>query len=179
MTRAPVAVRPLEADEWELLRHLRLAALVDSPLAFASSLEREAAFDEKTWRARIETSRYFVATCGEHAVGIACLIPAHEPDADAQGSPVFVRTDLELVSMWVEPTSRRRGVGAALAAAARSHAEKEGATGVVLWVAEGNEAAASFYRSLGFTATSGRQRLPRSDDRCETQLRLPLPPPES
>jgi hypothetical protein len=49
-----VEVRRIEAAEWRELRELRLRALADAPDAFASTLEREAAFPEDVWRERAE-----------------------------------------------------------------------------------------------------------------------------
>jgi hypothetical protein len=46
-------VRPVQPDDWAALREIRLRALADSPSAFASTLEREQAFDEREWRRRI------------------------------------------------------------------------------------------------------------------------------
>ena len=47
-----VEVRRVHAAEWKELREVRLRALADAPDAFASTLEREAAFPEEVWRQR-------------------------------------------------------------------------------------------------------------------------------
>lgn len=49
----PVTVRRFRADEWRAYRALRLRALADSPDAFGSTLEREAAFPDGDWRTRL------------------------------------------------------------------------------------------------------------------------------
>ncbi|WP_240670012.1 hypothetical protein [Actinoplanes solisilvae] len=43
-------LRRLEPDDWPTWRALRLAALSDSPQAFASSLTREQSYGEGEWR---------------------------------------------------------------------------------------------------------------------------------
>jgi hypothetical protein len=47
-------VRQAGAADWEALRELRLRALADTPDAFASTLQKEAAFPEQVWRQRAE-----------------------------------------------------------------------------------------------------------------------------
>jgi hypothetical protein len=47
------SVRRLGASEWEAWRSLRLRALAEDPAAFGSTYEREAAWSDDGWRARI------------------------------------------------------------------------------------------------------------------------------
>jgi hypothetical protein len=44
------AVRQIGADEWPLAREVRLAALAETPGAFSSISEQEAASEETIWR---------------------------------------------------------------------------------------------------------------------------------
>jgi hypothetical protein len=39
-------VRPLGADDWQIIRAARLRSLGDAPHAFTSTLERESSFDD-------------------------------------------------------------------------------------------------------------------------------------
>jgi GNAT superfamily N-acetyltransferase len=56
-----VDVRPLNGDEWQLKRDLRLAALQDSPAAFASTYAREAHRAESEWRDWPRGGAFFAA----------------------------------------------------------------------------------------------------------------------
>jgi ribosomal protein S18 acetylase RimI-like enzyme len=57
---------------------------------------------------------------------------------------------VELISMWVAPFARGRGVGDALVTAALDWARERKASGVALAVLEGNERALALYRRHGF-----------------------------
>lgn len=164
---ASLSIRRLGGDDWELLRRLRLAALAESPHAFASSIERESAFGDELWRSRCETSTYLVAELGGVPVGLVCALPLGFPEDQAAD-------EVELVSMWVAPDGRRSGVGSRLVEEAVARAAAAGAAAVRLWVAEGNDAATAFYRSVGFRPTSRRQPLPHVPSRCELEMRRPL-----
>jgi GNAT superfamily N-acetyltransferase len=103
-TSEPV-VRRLVPDNWAIWRAARLAARADAPMAFASSAEQEAAYDEAWWRERMTVGVWVAATTGGEAVGIA-------------GG--YVRPDREgttrLVSMWVRPSFRGQRIAESLAA---------------------------------------------------------------
>ena len=61
LTIAMGTVLKMTPDDWERVRRLRLEALTESPDAFSSTLSRELAFDEDTWRARLSGPSPFVA----------------------------------------------------------------------------------------------------------------------
>ena len=92
-------VRLLVGDDWAQLRAVRLAALIEAPYAFASTLAREQAFDEDLWRSRAGAGRTFGAFDGAALVGLATGFPV-------DGQP----GDWHLVGMWVTPARRGQGV---------------------------------------------------------------------
>ena len=158
-----VSVRAIGADDWELVRDVRLAALRDAPGAFASSYEREAAYSEEQWRGWF-SDRF--------AMFLADLPDRAEP---AGLAGVFDRDDgAGLVSMWVRPDARGRGVGEALMNAAAGWARARGHVAMYLWVAEANEPAQRLYERYGFTPTGERQPLPSDPAVPEIRMRRPL-----
>ena len=105
-------IRRIRPDEGSSLRALRLRALAEAPLAFGSTLTREAVFTDDAWhdRARRGASGTegvtFVAELEGQWVGIATGL-TDDPDAPDDPRPV-------LVGMFVGPEARGRGIGAAL-----------------------------------------------------------------
>jgi ribosomal protein S18 acetylase RimI-like enzyme len=68
----------------------------------------------------------------------------------ASGSAPNPDGSVELISMWVAPFARGRGVSDALAKAVIEWAREQQASTVTLGVLEGNERAVAFYRRHGF-----------------------------
>jgi ribosomal protein S18 acetylase RimI-like enzyme len=136
----PITVRPLGAAEWQLKRDLRLAALQDSPSAFASSYDLEVHRSEQDWRDWPRDGAYFAAFDGlQAALGIAgSWMRAGEPDVT------------HLISMWVAPDARGAGIAGLLTAAVVEWAREQKAARVELEVAAGNDAAMRAYLRNGF-----------------------------
>lgn len=142
-----VRLRRLGPDDWRDWRALRLRALAESPEAFGSTLaEWSGPGDlEERWRARLALpgARNLLARLegpgGEGDVGMASGLR----EGDRVG----------LVSMWVAPEARGRGVGDALVAAVVDGAREDGASVVRLDVAEGNDPALALYLRHGFVLT--------------------------
>lgn len=155
-----VLMREITADDWELMRDVRLAALAEAPSAFGSTYAREADFTEEQWRGRIsERSVTFFA---------------HEETADATPAGlagVYVEDGAaELVSMWVRPSARGLGVGEALVEAAAAWAKTRDFGTLFLWVTESNAPAVRLYERLGFTPTGERQPLPSDPALAEIRM---------
>jgi RimJ/RimL family protein N-acetyltransferase len=138
-------IRPATPDQWHTSRDLRLRALADAPDAFCSTLEREQAFDESTWRSRLDRAHTLFAWEGTDAVGAA----TGKPDPHEEGGR-------EIVGMWVDPAHRGRGVAAALIGELVAWARAEGSPSIALWVAEDNNPARRLYERCGFVATGER-----------------------
>lgn len=149
-------VRQLGPGDWETLRAVRLAALADSPDAFASTLAREQDFDEAEWQRRASRGS-LVAWHGEDPVGLVGMIDR------AGAAAAESRRTWELVAMWVRPDARGTGAAAALVSAAVQAVKAAGARELVLWVAEDNARARAFYCRCGFQPTGIRQVFQRND----------------
>ncbi len=154
---------PTEGD-WRTLRRIRLHALAESPTSFGSTLAEEEAFGDDRWRGRAagtEGAQLFLAWCAGAAVGIAGVLD--EGDGTAQ-----------MVSVWVDPQHRGRGVGRALTQEALRFAIEHGFACMRLWVTDGNAPARNLYENLGFSPTGNRQPLPSDPSMEEHELQLVL-----
>jgi ribosomal protein S18 acetylase RimI-like enzyme len=153
-------LRVLTQDDWRLWRELRLAALAEAPQAFGSRLaDWQGQGDrEERWRGRlsIRGSYNVVALVDGRPAGMASGIP-DEPGV------------AELISMWVSPAARGRGVGDRLLAGVEQWARQAGAGALKLCVYEGNENAQALYRRAGFADTG--ERLPDGDRREMVMLK--------
>jgi len=161
-----VLVRETVPGDWQALRDIRLEALRDAPTAFGSTYDQETLRDETYWRDRIDRGGTFLAFIPEvSASGPVGLGGGYQAD------PITV----ELVSMYVRPGARGRGVGEALAATVINWASKRNASSVHLWVTETNSHARGLYERLGFTPTGERQSLPWDPSIVEIAMTRTLP----
>lgn len=75
-------IRFARADEFRELKRLRLEALADSPLAFGSTFEQEAAFADAVWQRRAadaaagRTGTLALAAVGDEWVAMAAGLVA-------------------------------------------------------------------------------------------------------
>ncbi|HZU56350.1 MAG TPA: GNAT family N-acetyltransferase [Actinocrinis sp.] len=159
-------LRTLESDDWPIWRELRQAALAEAPYAFGSTLaEWQGEGDrEERWRARLEIP-------GAHNV---IAVVDGRPAGMASGVPVEHADDsVELISMWVSPAARGRGVGGSLIQEIARWAAQRGAKSLRLSVMPGNVNAVALYERHGFTDTgeqgdllpdgTGRERVMAKD----------------
>ena len=158
-----VLVRETVSGDWQALRDIRLEALRDAPSAFGSTYEREVAFGEPDWLRRIARGGNFLAYLPEAGEPVG-LIGGYSETADV----------VELVSMYVRPKARGRGVGEALVATVFGWAQDRGAKTVHLWVTESNAHARALYERCGFGLTGERQPLPSDPSLGEIAMARPL-----
>ena len=155
-------VRRATEDDWPQLRDVRLAALTDSPEAFGSTLDREQAYGADDWRNWLRSSAVFISFVETAPVAIAAGL-----DGDTAG-------ESQLVAMWVHPGYRGRGIGSRLVTQVVEWARGTGAEHLILWVADGNDAARQLYLRHGFTATGIDKPLPSNTAISEEEMRLRL-----
>lgn len=154
-----IDVRQAAADDWRAVRAVRLAALQESPDAFASTLERETAFVQDDWLRRLDgPGSTFLARPPDQA---------SDPVGIIGGFPL--EGTVELVSMWVAPPTRGSGVASALVDAVMHWARDVSPT-VHLWVTETNQGARALYERCGFTYTDERQPLPSNPTLDEVRM---------
>ena len=157
-------IRRLEGHEGPRLRAIRLRSLADAPDAFASTFSEAAARPPDSWAAQLREIPTFVAVVDGEDVGIV------------RGARDDLRTDtVWLISMWVAPEVRGRGVGEGLIDAVVEWARASGARHLLLEVGDHNQPAIALYARKGFepNGRTGSLPAPRSHIReHQRELRL-------
>jgi GNAT superfamily N-acetyltransferase len=166
-----IEIRRIRADEWPQLRDLRLEALKDTPTAFVEVYDDSVARPDEFWVDRAvrgagsDRQATFVAAAADRFVGMTVALLGDEP------------TVANIVGVYVSPQwrGRHRGVIAALFDAAVGWARGvAGVQRVQLFVTDGNERAAAFYRRYGFVPTGVTLPYPLDPSIAEIQLELPV-----
>jgi GNAT superfamily N-acetyltransferase len=159
-------VRRLGAGEFEPWRQLRLTALLDAPLAFGSTFARERQHPVSAWKERTaafaggDQRVMFVAEDADQWIGCAGAVMD-------EGVPY-------VISMWVDPAERGRGIGVELMQAVVGWAHEGGHRRLLLWVTEGNRAAVNLYERIGFQRTGRSQPLPHTPSVLEHEYVVDL-----
>jgi ribosomal protein S18 acetylase RimI-like enzyme len=153
-------IRPLTAADGSLFREIRLEALRSNPEAFGSTFEMESVQNLDFFSARLRTSEMLGAFDGTEIVGMAGLLVRTGQKEAHKGL---------LVSMYVRPQARRRGVGRRLAEAvidiARQRIEL-----LQLAVVKGNESARQLYANLGFLEYGYEKKALKQDGRYYDEI---------
>lgn len=158
-------VRRITPEDALRLRDTRLAALLDSPRAFASTYRQEAERPVEEWERRTNAAAAGVdqtIVFGESDDGIVGMAGGFRPDPESG--------DRQLFGLWVESSARGTGLGEALVEAISEWAASVGARRLIIWVTETNTAAVSLYERLGFTRTGVRQMLPSDPSLTEIEM---------
>jgi GNAT superfamily N-acetyltransferase len=168
---AGFSVHRVRADQWRQWRDLRLRALAESPRAFGSTYQENAGYPDETW---LERTRALAGAAQDRAMFVAI-----DPTADiwigcAGG---FADEDdgiASLISMWVSPEHRGRGVGRSLVEAVIGWARATGYERLRLDVVRGQDSAVRLYSRLGFRPTGRWIPMPRDPSLIEDEMVLPL-----
>lgn len=144
-----ITVRALGEQDWQIYRDVRLAALSDSPDAFAASAAQERAFDDAFWRRRVVRSRRLIAEHGDDVVGVVSVGRPTEEDPRV----------CELFGLWVRPDLRGQGVAWKLVQAGVDQAGSDSFSFVVYWVGTDNGRGVAFASSFGFRPTDARRPM--------------------
>jgi ribosomal protein S18 acetylase RimI-like enzyme len=142
MQAFPMEIRRLRADEWQVFKSLRLAALQQDGDQFGQSYDVVKNYTDERWQQDAERA----ATSDEFYVVLAF----------EWGTPVgmagCIRTEDfgKIVAVWVDPAHRGQGLGRRLVQATMEIAACER---YKLTVVADNHAAIQSYQRLGFVPT--------------------------
>jgi ribosomal protein S18 acetylase RimI-like enzyme len=134
-------IRSTTEEDWEVLKEIRLASLLDTPTAFGVTHASAAANSEAQWRDRAAgrgPAQFLLAFVDGDVVGMVAGV-------------VSERQEFNLIAMWVRHQYRGTPVAASLVESMKAHAASTGHARVVLDVSPHNERAAAFYRKQGFS----------------------------
>ena len=139
----------LTAGDGPRLRAIRLRALLEAPDAFGTTFKEAVARPAESWSKQVLELPTFVAVSDDADVGIVRCANDTERIGVAW-----------LISMWVAPEVRRRGIGGSLVDLVIEWAQSNGVNRLLLDVADHNPAAVALYDSKGFKPNGEQGTLP-------------------
>jgi len=143
----PVALRPMAAADWP-----RVAAIYAAGIATGDATFETAVPDWPAWDAAHHAGARLVATRGGEVVGWAACSPVSR-------RPVYA--GVAEVSVYVEPSSARTGVGRALLEALIAQSEAVGIWTLQAGIFPENVASLRLHEACGFRVVGTRARIGR------------------
>jgi ribosomal protein S18 acetylase RimI-like enzyme len=144
-----ICLEQLGATEGARLRSIRLRALMDAPDAFGSTFDEACARSTDDWAEQAMRIPTFIAVADHVDVGMVRCV-RDKADVDTAW----------LISMWVAPEVRRKGIGGDLVDLVIAWAHEHGIRRVVLDVADSNAPAIALYEAKGFRANGKAGSMP-------------------
>lgn len=141
----------VQPEEWQAHRDLRLEMLEDAPQAFWARIEEVRERTEQEWRTEIAGPRIHLQARpldGGPALGGIAVLPQGYTEEH-----VIPEDHAILVSMWVRPEARGRGISRELFRAAAELATQLGRPHLTLEVDSSNTRAIASYERFGFRPT--------------------------
>ncbi|MGZ5417557.1 MAG: N-acetyltransferase family protein [Nocardioides sp.] len=157
-----VSVREVHVDDWATWRDLRLRALQDTPTAFGSTYDREAAFTEADWQSRLHGP-----------AGAAVIAYLDGRPAGMGGGFRDLPGWLHIVAMWTDPAWRGHGAGSAVLEHLKAWSAAAGLR-VHLDVETSNQGARRLYERAGFVATGETRPLRQGSSYLVERMVLPI-----
>lgn len=161
------SIKAVNAEDWQRLRELRLAALSDpiAAIAFLEDYTSASARPDEAWQTRAKNSelgrdqRVFVGST-ETGTWAGMLVVLVEES----------RT--HIVGVYMRPEHRGTGLAHELFREALDWSWQRGADQVRLWVHEENVRAEKFYASFGFVRTGEMIVDPKNPEAREYEMTL-------
>ena len=159
MENPPIEIINLPEDGWRAYRQLRLESLADSPQAFGAVYQMQLKKPDEYWQSRLEDaakgeeSWLLFARSEDRLVGMmgAFRVPSNDSQAAVRVA--------DIISVYVTPSARGRGISSLLMEAILSVLQKSGIQIARLGVNTGQTAAVHLYQSFGFTVTDTVHQL--------------------
>ena len=163
-----INLEPITPERALDFKATRLRALKDSPTAFSSTYARESQLSDEEWLKRSvrwssDGSIGYIAFEEGTACGLVCSLEEMENLARAS-----------VISMWVDPSHRRAGIGSMLITAVCAWAKNRGLRELKLLVTDVNQGAIEFYQRLGFQMSGVSQPYPNDAAITEYEMLLRL-----
>lgn len=137
-----ITIKNFCEEQWQKYREIRLLAIKTDPLSYTSSYEEEVELSEHEWRSRINAMSF--ALVDEQVVALIGLL---------KNQPLSVKHCAEIVSLWVKPEMRGRGIGKMLLKSIMENASSNGIKKLIVYATASQEHAIATYESAGFIAT--------------------------
>ena len=150
-----IVIEELTPEDWQRLRHLRVASLIESPDSFGANLEAEEMLTEGEWRAKFEQLDHLVARVDGKDIGVLSV----ENLKGDFGATCWIG------GCWVDPHFRGKGVMRALIEYLDCYSSERGWQVQGLGVFADNDAAIASYENLGFVTMGDLQPSTRRPGR--------------
>jgi ribosomal protein S18 acetylase RimI-like enzyme len=164
-----IEIKRIRPETALVFKDARLRALQDTPLAFSSTYAKESLLPDEEWQRRAErwggdeNDAMFLAFEGEAVCGIVGSYVEREQRERAQ-----------VIPMWVDPASRRAGVGKEMIDAVAAWNRGRGVRELALLVTCVNTGAIAFYERLGFVKTGVTGEYPNDPAIIEYEMMLKI-----
>ncbi|MFJ1831445.1 GNAT family N-acetyltransferase [Streptomyces sp. NPDC088178] len=181
-------IRAVRADEWPLVKELRLTALQDpaAPMAFVETYAQSAAQPDEFWRDRALGAsgtgqgevRQFVAVGPEGRWDGSVTVLIERSGAEVRFGEAVDVHQAHVVGVFVRPEARGRGLAEALFRAGTDWTwslREPRIERVRLYVHEDNTRAAALYRRIGFAATGHTVPVPADPSARELEYAVRRP----
>lgn len=146
-----------------VFRDVRLRALLDAPTAFGSTYAKESSLSDEEWMKRAARwSSEGAAMLLAFEEDVACGIIGSYQEEDPKRA--------QIISMWVDPSFRRAGVGKALIDAVMNWAWSRDVLELKLMVTSVNQGAIAFYERMGFKMTGETAVYPNDSTITEYEM---------
>jgi ribosomal protein S18 acetylase RimI-like enzyme len=163
-----LSIKPITPALVAAYKSTRLRALYDTPTAFGSTYASESQLTDADWLRRTQQWND-----GDGSVAYLAWDDAEPDQPCGIAASVLLWEDprtAELLSMWVAPSHRRRGVGRLLVEGVSAWAKSRQARTLCLMVTSSNDDAMRFYETLGFTKTGRTAPYPNDATLFEFEM---------